>query len=244
MSKVWICQNKTAGIPLYLTQQQINVYSLEELCYYLYQNAEVIEETFFDEKLLLWLEKELGLASLCEKLRTGLAQGKDGFWCMLVLLWESGYYTREELERIETIITQIVQAKPEERKKLQADRMLQEGRYKGAMWEYLQLLNLSTDKMFESKIWHNMGTAYAKQFLFQRAAQCYKKAYELGDNEESRQQYLLATAYAEGQKLEENRVPFREEQLRQVREQEDIWRYEKEVYLRLEQLVEEYMRSE
>lgn len=234
MSKIWICQKKTASIPLYLMQQQINLYSLEELCYYLYQNVEVIEETFFDEKLILWLEKELELTSLCEKLRKGLAQGKDGFWCMLVILWESGYYTREELKKAETIITQIVQAKPEERKKLQADRMLQDGRYKGALREYLQLILMSTDKMFESKIWHNMGTAYARQFLFAQAAECYKKAYELGDEEESRQQYLLAVAYGEGQKLEENRVSFQEEQQQPV----------KEVYEKLEQLVEEYMRSE
>lgn len=233
MSKVWICQRKTAGIPLYLTQQQINLYSFEELCYYLYQNAEVIEETLFDEKLILWLEKELELTGLCEKLRKGLNQGKDGFWCMLMILWESGYYTKEELKKVETIITQIVQAKPEERKKLQADRMLQEGRYKGALREYLQLIPMSEDKMFESKIWHNMGTAYARQFLFVRAAECYKKAYELGDEEESRQQYLLAAAYGEGQKLEENRVSFQEEQ-----------QSVKEGYERLEQLVEEYMRSE
>lgn len=234
MSKIWICQKKTASIPLYLMQQQINLYSLEELCYYLYQNVEVIEETFFDEKLILWLEKELELTSLCEKLRKGLAQGKAGFWCMLVILWESGYYTREELKKAETIITQIVQANPEERKKLQADRMLQEGRYKGALREYVQLIPMSTDKMFESKIWHNMGTAYARQFLFAQAAECYKKAYELGDEEESRQQYLLAAAYGEGQKLEENRVSFQEEQQQPV----------KEVYEKLEQLVEEYMRSE
>ena len=52
MNKVWICQSKIAGIPLYLPEQRVNLYSLEELCYYLCQDAEVIEEQFFDEKLV------------------------------------------------------------------------------------------------------------------------------------------------------------------------------------------------
>ncbi|WP_075719092.1 hypothetical protein [Roseburia sp. 499] len=245
MNKVWICQSKIAGIPLYLPEQRVNLYSLEELCYYLCQDAEVIEEQFFDEKLVLWLERELELTELCERLREGIAQGKRGFWCMEVILWESGYYTKEEIEKVMETVSRIVQAKPEERKKLRADRMLQEGRYKVALQEYQQLvLKDNPDKLLASHIWHNMGTAYARQFLFERAAECYEKAYIMGRMEESRQQYLVARACAERQNLEEGENITEGKDLQKVKEQEGILRYEEEVYRKLEKLVEEYMRSE
>lgn len=245
MNKVWICQSKIAGIPLYLPEQRVNLYSLEELCYYLCQDAEVIEEQFFDEKLVLWLERELELTELCERLREGIAQGKRGFWCMEVILWESGYYTKEEIEKVMETVSRIVQAKPEERKKLRADRMLQEGRYKVALQEYQQLvLKDNPDKLLASHIWHNMGTAYARQFLFERAAECYEKAYTMGRMEESRQQYLVARACAERQNLEEGENITEGKDLQKVKEQEGILRYEEEVYRKLEKLVEEYMRSE
>ena len=35
-------------------------------------------------------------------------------------------------------------------------------------------------------IWHNLGTAYARLFLFQEAMNCYEKAYALNGNPESK----------------------------------------------------------
>lgn len=245
MSKVWICQNKTADIPFLVEEQRVNLYSLEELCYYLYHNIDVIEESFLDERLFVWLEQELNLKALCEKLRKGIAQGQNGFWCMEVLLWESGYYTKKELEAVQETVSRMVQAKPEERGKLRADRMLLDGKYKRAVRAYQQLLLQEVpDRLLESRIWHNMGTAYARQFLFERAAECYERAYTMGRMEESRQQYLMACACAEKENPPENTVTSENKELRQVKEQEGILRYEEEMYQRLEQLTEEYMRSE
>lgn len=76
MSKIWICQSKTADIPFVLEEQNIKLYSFEELCCYLYQSTENIEESFFDERLLTWLEKELYMTRLCTQLRQGLEEGK------------------------------------------------------------------------------------------------------------------------------------------------------------------------
>ena len=34
-------------------------------------------------------------------------------------------------------------------------------------------------------VWHNLGVAYGKLFLLERAAECFAKAYELNQSEES-----------------------------------------------------------
>lgn len=245
MSKVWICQNKTADIPFFIEEKKVNLYSLEELCYYLCQSAEVLSEHFFDEKLLNWMERELHLPKMCEQLRQGIGQKKNDFWCMETVLWESGYYTKAELEEIRKTANQLIQAKPEERRKLKADKLLSDGRYQSAVREYqLLLMQENPEKILESKIWHNMGTGYAGQFLFARAAECYEKAYALGGMKESREQYLLALACAEGQEIEEGAASPESGALQQIREKEGVARFEEELYQKLKQLAEEYIKSE
>lgn len=244
MSRIWICQGKTAEVPFLVEKENINLYSQEELCYYLYQNAEVIEEAFFEERLFRWLEKEIGQKELADRMRSGIAQGKNGYWCMEVILWESGYYTKTEIEQIRETLYRILKANPGERKKMLADRMLAGKKYKNAVQEYQQLLlEELSDRELESRVWHNLGTAYAGQFLFERAAECYEKAYNMGHREESRRQYLAACACTEGAFLEED-VLSENEWLHQVKEKEGFIHYEAQVYQRLEHLVEEYMRSE
>lgn len=243
MSKIWICQSKTADIPFTLKEKNISLYSFEELCYYLHRNTEAIEEELFGEQLLNWLESELHMTRLCEQLRQGLEEGRNVFWCIGKLLWESGYYTRKEIEDIQKIAVDTLRADPVERSKRKADRLLLNGNYKRAVREYRLLLQENMERQMESRIWHNMGTAYAGQFLFARAAECYEKAYELGRLEESRKQYLSALACAEGTVSDETESSIQSE-LQQVKEEQGFRQYETAVYQKLEKLAEEYMRSE
>lgn len=244
MSKIWICRGKKAETPFRAEEQKIDLYSLEELCYYLYKNAEAVEESFFGEGLFGWLERELELPELSARLREGSAEGKNGLWCLEVLLWESGFYTRRELEERMEDLNRLLQAEPEERGKLKADRELSEGKYKSAVRAYQQLLQQSLDRELESRIWHNLGTAYAGQFLFARAAECYEKAYTMGRREDSRQQYLLARACAEGELPDRKTEVPADRYWQQLKEEKGMLCYEEEMYQRLEQLAVEYVRSE
>ena len=97
MSRVWICEEVTAEHPLFLEEERLNLYSFEELCCYLYQNTGVLEESFFHEKLCLWLEQEVGRQELSEKLRQGIGQERSGCWCMEQILKDGGFYLRRIL---------------------------------------------------------------------------------------------------------------------------------------------------
>ena len=41
-------------------------------------------------------------------------------------------------------------------------------------------------------VWHNLGTAYARLFLFEQAADCYARAYEKSSDKESLEECLMA----------------------------------------------------
>ena len=52
--------------------------------------------------------------------------------------------------------------------------------------------------LLEGNIYHNLGTAYARQFLFEEAAKCYEMAYEKNQNPASKQAKEAAEQLAAG----------------------------------------------
>ena len=77
-----------------------------------------------------------------------------------------------------------------------ADRLMEREKYLSSIYEYKRLLDSEDAKtenpVIVGNIWHNLGTAYARLFLFQEAIACYQKAYEKNGNEEFLREELFA----------------------------------------------------
>ncbi len=250
MSRVWICEEVTAEHPLFLEEERLNLYSFEELCYYLYQNTGVLEESFFHEKLCLWLEQEVGRKELSERLRQGIGQERSGCWCMEQILKDGGFYSSEELKQVLNTAKNMEQKSPIERAKLRGDRLLKSEKYRDAISEYRKIIARAAGKNEDDQVicrlWHNMGTAYARQMLFEQAAKCYDKAYEIGQKPESREAYLLALSCRDGQDLPggtDSTAKLRRE-LKEKRNSPDRAGYEKQLDDVLQNLRTEYRKSE
>jgi len=125
------------------------------------------------------------------------------------ILWESGYYTKKRIGN------GTRDGKPDDtgkgrrkERKLRADKMLLEGKYKRAVKRVSAVIvaGCAGPAAGKAKIWHNMGTAYAKAVFNLNGRQNAMSGHILmGRMEESRQQYLTACACAEGENLgEEN----------------------------------------
>ena len=76
MSGYILCQTKTADSPYFIENISTNIYTLEELCYYLFHNLYLIDDTVMNERLCLWLQDELNLPGLAARLRANLGQRK------------------------------------------------------------------------------------------------------------------------------------------------------------------------
>ena len=59
MSGYILCQVKKAEKPFYIENISTNIYSIEELCYYLYNNLYLVDSSLISSKLCTWLEEEL-----------------------------------------------------------------------------------------------------------------------------------------------------------------------------------------
>lgn len=205
MGRIWLCEEETAKHPFLLEEEGRRLYSFEELCYYLYQNTGVLEESFFNEKLCQWLEEEIGLLALASSLRQGIEQERSGCWCMEQILQAGGYYSSGELEHALLTAKHMEDKTPLDREKLRGDRLLKAGKYRDAVSEYRKAIadagQEGGDGITIGRIWHNMGTAYARQMLFAQAAECYAMAYETGKEEASKEAYQLALASKDGQAI-------------------------------------------
>ncbi len=222
MSELWICREQTAKRPYYLEAADMELWTIEELCFYLYQNMERLDETVMGDKLYDWLSGELELPRLSESLRELRRQGRDALWCAWFLLKETGMYSDEELRDIKAYCLALENKDELERQKLKADRLLQNKKYLRCIREYERLLQMGEGKSQYRKlsgdVCHNLGVAYAGLFLFDEAAEWFGKAFERNQRAESAQAYEdarrmaeSAQAYGKDSVLTETAMPGNEE---------------------------------
>lgn len=245
MGRVWLCEYQMARRPL-IVNAGISLYSFEELCYYLYQNVESVEESFYNELLCQWLAKELDRQELAHKLLEGLEQEKSGCWCLEQILNEGGFYNIEEMNNVLRIAETMEKKTPVQRAKLRGDRYLKSAKFRDALFEYLKALEQESDLFFQGQVWHNLGTVYARQFLFAPAAECFKRAYETGQQTESSEAYLLCLSYRDGQVPDQGGAKMKSllKELQEKKQSGDRNSYEEIIEGMLQELRIEYRKSE
>ena len=159
-----------------------------------YTHLYLLDETIFTRGLSDWLYKECGLPDLGQKLNM-LQKNKEKPEAFVTAIFEyTGYFRQEEIQETERLVRVSADVSLVEKQKARADYFLESRRYVLAMQEYRNLLQdgdaLAPD--FSGKIYHNLGTAQAKLFLFEKAAASFEQAYRLTGDPESLFQYRAA----------------------------------------------------
>lgn len=194
MSTVILCSGNYAKTPYYIAEEDLHLYSVEELCYYLYKNAFMLQEDFFGDALLSWISQELGLSQWADALKEHRGKEDVLFHSIEYLFLMTGYFGREECEKVHRILQDGSRLSVQERKKLRADAYCKRQRYVMAIAEYEEILKTCSkeDVKLRARLYHNMGVCLAGMFVFDRAADCFKKAFHAYPNTESYVQLLAA----------------------------------------------------
>lgn len=208
MGAVKICVHETVKTPYYVEATGVRLYSIEELAYYLYENIYLIDEQMIEEKLYSWIEKELGLVKLAEKLRNGRNIGIHVYNQVMTILQASEYYSENELSQLSEKVKAISGLQTQERMKYKADELLSNGNYWAAITEYEKLLSIRQSSRltvdFYAKVWNNLAGCYARLFLFEKAAGCFESAYQFQKISEYKEKaYYARKLAAYGQEQEE-----------------------------------------
>lgn len=196
MSKLILCSGKLAQIPFHFSLTNTNIYSIEELCFYIKENIYVMGEELYQEELVTWLKEEVDMPVISGKLGDLIKNGHSLKDVIVSILCSSDYYEEEEIQDLIQVIDQINNLSPISKLKIKADNYLLYKKYLSAARLYEQILNNKeaatlTPKEYGS-IKHNLAIVYLHTISYKVAAETFLDAYSYSREAESLTQYLYA----------------------------------------------------
>lgn len=187
MSNVLLCRGAYSKTPYYLKDDCINIYCIEELCYYLYHNAYLLDDSFVTGDLADWITKDLELNELGREV-SKLCSRYGALNRLIDLLKnEIGYYSDDEWQALIDNIGSNDGLSHAQRRKIRADGFLEAKRYGMAMDEYELILKETrvTEVKLRAGVFHNLGVCAAGLFMYERASEYFERAYDTYANTES-----------------------------------------------------------
>ena len=194
MGRVYLCLGKNAEVPFYFERARVHVWNVEELCFFLKENIWVLEPALLSSELTGWVGEQCGLSQLASKLELSLQKEKPMEAFVQELFGYTCYYDKEELRKMEKVLSANADADELKRQKARGDYFLENGRLLLALSEYEELLSKPVGAKTEvlAAVWHNRGVAQAGLFWFDRAADSFEQAYRICQTAETARQYLAA----------------------------------------------------
>jgi hypothetical protein len=194
MGKLILCSGERTIRPYGFPASGIRIYSIEELCYYLYHHIYMIEEDMLSEDLFDWIGTELKLTERAEKLKLLKRQKADFKTLITVILCSADYYTEEEIKAVLKILDTVIGMPVIKRYLIKANHYLQSGQYMEAATEYENIIvskdaaELTPEEYGD--VYHNLAVAKVHMTGLKEASRLFCYAYERNNREESLSQFL------------------------------------------------------
>lgn len=235
-NRVLTTVGKVASTPFYFEKVYVNIYTMEELCYVLYENAFLIDKDILNRSLVEWIDKECGLTDLARNLYMMVNTNALPGAFVGTILEYVGYYNADEIEKVESILKMNVSMNVFEKWKAKADFLYENKHYYLALKEYERVLSSIEDDDTEliSRIYNNMGVTCMALCLYDSAVEYFKKAYGI-NNDATAFKHLLA---AERLRLPEN------EYIKLIADSDDAYRMSIPIEGELEELKSEFDSSD
>lgn len=194
MGKLILCSGERTDKPYMFIETGVRVYSIEEICYYLYHHIYIIDDTVFCDALIDFIEKELGLKERAEKLCQLKKQKADIKSMVTVILCSTDYYTEAEIKRILKVLDEIAGMPPVKRSCVKAANYLSEHKYSIAASEYERIINSTEAAELTPEeygdLFHNLAVAKVHITGLREASRLFHQAYERNHRKETLIQYL------------------------------------------------------
>lgn len=196
MGRIILCTSGQAEIPFVFPVSETKVYTIEELCYYIYHNIYEITIECFNEKLVAWLENELGMETISKKLKN-MIEAESGLKDRVVsIMCCCDYYTEEDIKALLHIISDMENMPYHGRMKTKADYLLKYGKYALAKRGYDKILDsgfaVNLTPVEYGNILHNRSMACFYTGAYAEAIQGFKDAYSRNNNPVTLRHYLHA----------------------------------------------------
>lgn len=189
MGELLLCSESIAAMPFYLEGISINIYSIEELEYYIINNTFLLDNDFMSMELCDWIDEQAKQKKLADSLRRLIdANGRLSEFVEKIVDY-TGYCTIAERKQLIETLRQMEEKSEFECAKIRADKLMENRKYLNSILEYRKLLEtedaMSADDSLCGDIYNNLAIAYSRLFLFDTALELFKKAYSLNKKRQS-----------------------------------------------------------
>ena len=195
-----LCKTKRSEIPFYIENISVNIYSIEELCFYLYHNIYLLDESILNEQLCYWLRDELSMDVLARRMMQLLDQEASVSAVILPVFKEIHYLSHEEFRMFSVRLNQFESQPRVTKQKIKGDYLFGHEKYMNAVQVYRTCLSMQgkdiTGSQFTGSVYHNMGCAYARLLQMDEAKECFRKAWEYLSTQSVLRSYLTAVYMA------------------------------------------------
>lgn len=193
MGKIILCEARQAVIPYVFANTKVEVYSYEELCFYIYNNVALLYREQFQGKLVQWVKSELEMEELADTIMEKLSVDAELVDILVAILSAGSYYETAEIRQF-IDKQELVELLPENEKiKLRADSFLMYKRLLKAISLYDDILRQEetiTDKRLIGDVYHNKGVALAKNMELTKAKYSFLEAYKCNQKRPSLEAYI------------------------------------------------------
>ena len=100
MGKLIQCTGRLAKNPYYFRVTDTNVYSIEEVCYFIHQNIYMLQRDFFTYGFAIWLRDELGMEDTALKMENMLHYNNNLKDIVVTLCCSCDYYDELEINEL------------------------------------------------------------------------------------------------------------------------------------------------
>ncbi len=211
MNNVCLCVGNYAKTPFYVKFSDVNLYSVEELCYYFLDKVHLLDDTIVTQELVYWIRTECGLDELADELEVYVRKHMSVAAFVTTILEKTGMYDENTIRKIDVVLKEQASLTMIERYKKQAEYLYQQGRFRQALVIYSELVDYIPKHETATKaiMYYNMASIYAMDFAYDIAADYYYESYTLFPDDNTKIAYILAcrksmTDYAYGGFKREN----------------------------------------
>jgi hypothetical protein len=175
----------------------VRIYTLEELCRYLYENVYAITEETFNEKLLYWMDRITGSQALSQALHHFISAGKPLREMVRFLLNAVSYLSNSEIAFVYNKLAEMEKQNPIEQARMAADNYCRYGHYMAALKNYQHVIyqmnhgyEKESTRQFKAETWHNAGVTFMKLHNLASASACMHRAFELVKDQSYLESYM------------------------------------------------------
>ncbi len=189
--------------PWFVSSIPLNLFSVEELLHFLYQNPELIDEEIRSAALARWLVTEFKMTDTALRMERGLGKGRSLKDFILPLFRDTAYLSSGDLLRYTRKLDSLEEASYPERLRRKADALVRNARYGEAVSIY-HLAEESAPKeerTLLAAILKGRGVALMRLLAWEEGCAAFEKSMRMVQSGETMRLLLTACRIAKPEEL-------------------------------------------